>query len=59
MSAYPVTYEWELTETYPPFSNDDPTLRRVDGPAAVDAAPGGFAPPVLGASPRHPGGLEG
>ncbi len=47
-----------LTETYPPFSNENPTLEPAGTPGELAARPGGSAPSVSTPSPR-PGGLEG
>lgn len=48
-----------LTETYPPFSNENATLEGAGGSTALGAAPGAFAPPNAGLPPARPGGLEG
>ncbi len=45
-----------LTETYPPFSNENPTLEPVGASAELS---GGFAAPQASTPAERPGGLEG
>jgi len=48
-----------LTETYPPFSNENPTLEPVGAGAELASSPGAFGSPRSGRSAERPGGLEG
>lgn len=57
MKAY--AYFALLTETYPPFSNENPQLERAGETVALGSATGAFAPPRSGLPAERPGGLEG
>lgn len=48
-----------LTETYPPFSNENPTLEPVGASGELESAPSAFAAPTTRTPAERPGGLEG